>query len=256
MAKELSHERDNGSAAGNILNVVKKIETGKQTGTGLPIRIIVADDRRLCRECLRLLIETIDPRLDVVEAHDVEQIGPLLERNAGRSVVLYNLVITDDQGIEFVETLSKSIGDMPLVVMCDIGDDELMRGVMDRGAKAFLPSTTPGPLLVAILHLVIAGGIYTPPAIRGSSRLNVGGAGDRAATGTRRESAIAKNFPMLTPRQRHVLALLSQGLSNRDIAESLSMCENTVKAHVKQIMRKLQADNRTQAALMADRLSS
>lgn len=254
MAKEFSHGRDNGSAAGQILNVVKKIETERQEGTGLPIRIIVADDRRLCRECLRLLIETIDPRLDVVEARNVEQIGPLLERNAGRSVVLYNLVITDDQGVEFVETLSKLIGDMPLVVMCDAADGELMRGVMDRGAKAFLPSTTPGPLLVAILHLVITGGVYTPPEMQRGGAENFRGANSRVDTGALRESAIAKNFPMLTPRQRHVLTLLSQGFPNRDIAESLSMCENTVKAHVKQIMRKLQADNRTQAALMADRL--
>jgi len=51
-----------------------------------------------------------------------------------------------------------------------------------------------------------------------------------------------------------VLALLSQGYMNRDIARSLGMCENTVKAHVKQVMRKLNASNRTRAALMADRL--
>lgn len=236
--------------------MAKNIETERRMYADLPIRIIVADDRRLCRECLRLLIETIDPRLDVVEAHNVDQIGQLLDQNAGRAVVLYNLVITDDEGVAFVDTLRKSIGDMPLVVMCDIADGDLVRGVMERGAKAFLPSTTPGPLLVAILHLVIAGGIYTPPETPRGSPSDVGGAGNRAETGTWRESAIAKNFPMLTPRQRHVLALLSQGLSNRDIAESLSMCENTVKAHVKQIMRKLNADNRTQAALMADRLIS
>jgi DNA-binding NarL/FixJ family response regulator len=77
---------------------------------------------------------------------------------------------------------------------------------------------------------------------------------NRVGTNARREQVIAENFPILTPRQRHVLALLSQGLTNRDIALSLDMCENTVKAHVKQVMRKLNADNRTQAALMADRL--
>jgi DNA-binding NarL/FixJ family response regulator len=214
----------------------------------------VADDRRLCRECLKLLIETIDPRLDVVEAVDVDQIGPLLEQGTGRSVVLYNLVMADREGVDFVRTLAESIGDFPLVVMCDAEDNTLMRGVLERGAKAFLPSSTPGPLLVAILHLIIAGGVYAPPAMVMGLSANTDKAAGRDRADERREQLIAENFPTLTPRQSHVLALLSQGLTNRDIAGSLNMCENTVKAHVKQVMRKLSADNRTQAALMADRL--
>ncbi|MEN8198117.1 MAG: response regulator transcription factor, partial [Pseudomonadota bacterium] len=116
------------------------------------------------------------------------------------------------------------------------------------------PSSMPGPLMVAILHLVIAGGVYAPPAMVMGLSANTDKAAGQGGTNERREQVIAENFPTLTPRQRHVLALLSQGLTNRDIASSLDMCENTVKAHVKQVMRKLSADNRTQAALMADRL--
>lgn len=231
--------------------------TGAVAQTALakrPVRIIVADDQRLCRECLRLLIESIDPELSVVEADSVSRITSLLEQSSRPSVVLYNLVLTDSQGIDFVGTLSRSIKDIPLVVMCDKDDPELMRGCLERGAKAFLPSTTPGPLLVAILHLVIAGGSYTPPDLLldfSAGRLRSDSGEDASI---RRQAAITENFPMLTPRQRDVLVLLSLGRSNREIADSLDMCENTVKAHVKQVMRKLQADNRTQAALMADRV--
>jgi len=217
-------------------------------------RIIVADDRRLCRECVKLLIESMDPDLDVVESESVEQIGALLGQHPGHIVVLYNLVLSDKEGIDFVGALRKSLGDVPLIVMCDADDDKIMRGVLERGAKAFLPSTTPGPLLVAILRLVLAGGIYVPPNLVVGNSTIATGAQDRIGSDARRERVIAENFQMLTPRQRHVLALLSQGKSNRDIAGSLSMCENTVKAHVKQIMRKLSAENRTQVALMADRL--
>ncbi|MBE9558238.1 MAG: response regulator transcription factor [Proteobacteria bacterium] len=201
-----------------------------------------------------MLIETIDPRLDVVEAVDADQIGPLLEQGAGRSVVLYNLVMTDKEGVDFVRTLAGSIGDFPLVVICDADDNALMNEVLERGAKAFLPSSMPGPLMVAILHLIIAGGVYAPPAMVMGLSAKAEEAAGRAGPGAKREQVIAENFPTLTPRQRHVLVLLSQGLTNRDIASSLNMCENTVKAHVKQVMRKLSAGNRTQAALMADRL--
>lgn len=218
------------------------------------VRIIVADDRRLCRECVKLLIETIDPNLEVVEAVSVDQIPLMLEHETGPSVVLYNLVMADDAGIQFVRTLADSMGDIPLVVMCDDDDSALMRGVLEHGARAFLPSSTPGPLMVAALHLVIEGGVYAPPDMVLGPLSNADETTGRSGTNERREQVIAENFPTLTPRQRHVLTLLSQGMSNRDIAGSLNMRENTVKAHVKQVMRKLRADNRTQAALMADRL--
>lgn len=246
-AGEAVSERPDRNRAKNSLN---------QAVGDRPVRIIVADDRRLCRECVKLLIETIDPRLEVVEASSVDQIGPLLEQEEGRSVVLYNLAIADREGVEFIETLGKSIGDVPLVVMCDAGDSEVMRGALERGAKAFLPSSTPGPLMIAILHLIIAGGTYIPPDLVTGTLTREQAAGNRARAKERREEIIAEYFPALTPRQRHVLALLSQGLTNRDIAAALDMCENTVKAHVKQVMRKLNVDNRTQAALMADRLTA
>lgn len=219
-----------------------------------PVRVIVTDNRRLCRECLRLLIETFDPGLEVAEANDPEEISALLQKAPGFSVVLYNLVVQGQEGIEFVRGLHASVPDIPLIVLCDFDDPEIMRGVMASGARAFLPSTTPSPVLLAVLHLVIAGGTYAPAGmILGASPDGSAAAADHRAQGDR-EALIATHFPQLTPRQRNVLALLSQGYMNRDIAAALGMCENTVKAHVKQVMRKLSASNRTQAALMADRL--
>jgi DNA-binding NarL/FixJ family response regulator len=246
--------READASAAKTSNNNTHSKTENQVYGNRPVRIIVVDNRRLYREGVRLLIERIDPGLDVVDADSVDRIGLLMEQTPGPGVVLYNLVASENGGMGYVGILSQSLGDMPLIVMCDTNDGEIMRGVLEHGAKAFLPSTTSGPLLVAILHLVIAGGIYAPPdmVVRVSSTAN--GAHDRIGTDARREQVIEEHFQMLTPRQRHVLALLSQGLSNRDIAGSLDMCENTVKAHVKQIMHRLRAQNRTQAALMADRM--
>ena len=217
-----------------------------------PVRVIVTDNRRLCRECLRLLIETFDPNLEVAEANDPAEISVMLQEDPGFNVVLYNLVVRGKEGVEFVRGLRNSIPEIPLIVLCDFDDPEVMRDVMASGAKAFLPSTTPSPVMVAVLRLVIAGGTYAPAnMVLGASP--GGSSGNERARGDR-EALIASHFPELTPRQRTVLALLSQGYMNRDIAGALGMCENTVKAHVKQVMRKLNAANRTQAALMADRL--
>ena len=217
------------------------------------VRIIVTDNRRLCRECLRLLIETFDPSLEVVEASNPEEVLRLLEADDEQSVVLYNLVIPGEEGLAYVEKLHDSIPEIPLIVLCDFDDPGLVAGALNKGAKAFLPSTTPSPVMVAVLHLVIAGGVYAPPGmILSSAAPGVMASG--AVGSAAREATISEFFPNLTPRQGHVLALLSEGSTNKAIAESLGMCENTVKAHVKHIMRKLSVNNRTEAALMADRL--
>ena len=256
MTEDLIGGRETIAPAQAMLRESTVSNRGKRADSGRPIRIILADDRRLCRECLRLLIETIAPELEVVEADSPDRIGALLEHEGGRSVVLYNLVTTDKAGLDFIGNLNKSLGDIPLVVMCDTDDGDVMCGSLEVGAKAFLPSRTPGPVMVAVLRLVIAGGIYAPPAMVMALSGGRARAGNRSAAAGRRATAIAEHFPMLTPRQRQVLAFLSQGQSNREIAKSLDMCENTVKAHVKQIMRKLHVENRTQAALMADRLAA
>ena len=179
----------------------------------------------------------------------------MLEHETGPSVVLYNLVMADDAGIQFVRTLADSMGDIPLVVMCDDDDSALMRGVLEHGARgvsALVDARTP---YGGLLFIWLSRAVSTRHRIWfwGHSS-NADETTGRSGTNERREQVIAENFPTLTPRQRHVLTLLSQGMSNRDIAGSLNMRENTVKAHVKQVMRKLRADNRTQAALMADRL--
>lgn len=218
-----------------------------------PVRIVVTDNRRLCRECLRLLIETFDPSLEVLEANDPNETLARLESSDEQTVVLYNLVLPGEEGLAYVEKLHDSIPDIPLIVLCDFDDPGLVAGALNRGAKAFLPSTTPSPVMVAVLHLVIAGGVYAPPGMILSSAAPGPMAGEAAAP-AEREATISEFFPDLTPRQGTVLALLSEGKTNKAIADSLGMCENTVKAHVKHIMRKLSVNNRTEAALMADRL--
>lgn len=244
--KELQHDAGIGPSAGQHRRITPTFDREN------PVRIIVTDNRRLCRECLRLLIETFDPKLTVVEAHDPKEVLSLLKSSDMQSVVMYNLVIPGEEGLDFVGKLHESVPDIPLIVLCDFDDPTIVTGALERGAKAFLPSTTPSPVMVAVLHLVIAGGVYAPPNLLLPGIHSPRAAG-RQTSGTLRATLLADLFPELTPRQSAVLSQLSEGKTNRAIAESLNMCENTVKAHVKHVMRKLDVGNRTAAALMADR---
>lgn len=221
------------------------------------VRVIVTDDRRLCRESLRLLIEACEPAIDVLEAVGAEDIPGLVRDDESHAVVLYNMAAPVGDSLRRVELLRDAVPALPIMVMCDVDDPAIARGAFMRGAQAFLPSTTPGPVMVAALRLVIAGGQYAPPALLFDGSVGSRGTADGGEHSRQlREAAIRSAFPLLTPRQSGVLALVSLGCSNRVIADVLDMRENTVKAHVKQIMRKLAVENRTQAALLADRLMS
>jgi DNA-binding NarL/FixJ family response regulator len=125
----------------------------------------------------------------------------------------------------------------PIVVVSDNAERGEMTAAYRYGVQGFFPSILDPDVAFRALALILAGGTFFPPEM-----LN-GGARPVAAERGR--------GPSLTPRQLDVLALLREGKSNKLIARDLSMCESTVKVHVRQIMRKLGAANRTQAALTA-----
>ena len=115
-----------------------------------------------------------------------------------------------------------------------------MRHVLDHGARAFIPKTTEDGLFLSILRMVLQGGTYAPPALAGL------GAGDVSAAA----GLSSGGLDALTPRQRDVLEMLAQGLSNREVGERLGLNINTVKGHVTAILKVLGVENRTQAVLM------
>ncbi len=103
------------------------------------------------------------------------------------------------------------------------------------------------------LRLVMLGEIYVPPSLF-SSDAKPDEAASASLDSTRAAMEVRANIEMLTQRQMVVLALIGQGLSNRDIADRLSISEGTVKVHVGAILKTLGVSNRTQAALLATEL--
>jgi DNA-binding NarL/FixJ family response regulator len=115
--------------------------------------------------------------------------------------------------------------------------------ILRSGARGFLPTSLGLKVLMGALERMRAGGTYVPLLL---TEPVTPGTADWAQETPWRE---------LTRRQRDVLALISEGKSNKLIADALTMTESTVKAHVKQIIKRLHVANRTQAALIASRAS-
>ncbi len=140
--------------------------------------------------------------------------------------------------------LLRAIPDTPLVVVAETDAARSARGSSsNRRARLSAGVAEPGRVLMGAIDLVLAGGVYVPSSLIESASQRQGS--------WQGSSQAAEPWSELTRRQRDVLALIAQGKSNKLIADALTMSESTVKAHVKQIIKRLNVANRTQAALVA-----
>ncbi|MBI3708699.1 MAG: response regulator transcription factor [Proteobacteria bacterium] len=157
-----------------------------------------------------------------------------------------------------IRSYARATPDLPIMVLTDMCDIALIRKADELGISAIVPTWSSGELLIGVIRLVLAGGIYRPyERQRGSMDLSqpavaplaIAGSG----TGENADPRGGEAYRTLTRRQGDVWRLLAEGKSNKNIAAELGMRESTVKVHIKQIMKKLQVENRTQAALLAVR---
>lgn len=129
----------------------------------------------------------------------------------------------------------------PIIVLCAAEQSELIYDVFEKGARGYIPLQSTSPeLVIEIVRLVKAGGTFVPLSglpLRGT-RINNGAA--RVSVGGD-----------LTMRERAVLKLLKQGRANKIIAHELQLSESTVKAHIRNIMRKMKVSNRTEVVCHA-----
>ena len=140
--------------------------------------------------------------------------------------------------------------DVPFVVLADSADAPDVVAALRAGAQGYVTTGMEPAFLFSALQFVASGGSFFPPdALLGPRDAPVGA--ECPQSQYEPGAADYSKAPALTPRQSEVLRFLGQGQSNKQIARALCMCEATVKVHVRQIMRKLGATNRTQAALRA-----
>jgi DNA-binding NarL/FixJ family response regulator len=138
---------------------------------------------------------------------------------------------------------------VPLVLLSDREELVDVARALASGIRAYIPTSMAAGIVIEVLNLVLAGGTFVPAHILRSALPCPGGQTVDAPASTEAEPAVN-----LTPRQRQVLQLISHGKQNKVIAHALHMEEGTVKVHLREIMRKLKAQNRTQVALLAARV--
>lgn len=212
------------------------------------ITIVVADDHRVVRAGLVALLAQQKGLRVVGEAGTGEEAIRQVQATRPR-VVLMDLQMPGMGGIEATREIRARWPETEVLVLTTFHDDELIWGGIRAGARGYLLKDTPPDELFRAIQTVAEGRTLLPPEIL--SRLtHVIQQGGPASSGAPSEEPVEP----LTERELETLRLMARGYSNKEIAQTLYISENTVKTHISSIFRKLEVTDRTEAATKALRL--
>lgn len=209
------------------------------------IRVVIADDEPLIRAGIRMIL-TSAPDIEVVAEAANGREAVELARSHAPDVMLLDIQMPVMDGLTALEELRRAAAEVRALILTTFGEKEnVLRALGQGGAGFLLKDSAPGELIGAV-RAAAAGDAYLSP---GATRHVVDqlASGKAAARGEQARRQVAE----LSERERGVLALLGEGLSNADAGRRLHMSEATVKTYVSRILAKLGCENRVQAALLA-----
>ena len=217
--------------------------------SGDRIRVLAADDQRVVREGLAMLLGLL-PDVEVVgtAADGAEVLAVVGELKP--DVILMDLRMPRMDGVEATRRLRESHPGVKVVVLTTYADDRSVIDALRAGALGYLTKDAGAAEIQQALHRVAGGQAALDPAVqRHLVEAIAGGPADPAHASTAQAGSVppASLPDNLTPREAEVLTLIAAGLSNAEIAERLVVSEATVKSHVNHLLPKIGARDRAQA---------
>ena len=197
------------------------------------ITCVVADDHPAVLEAVVEYLEQSGINV-VARAHDGDEALEQIEERKPQ-VALIDVRMPKLGGIELTRRVQRSTPATAILLYTGYGDRALLTEALDAGVNGFVLKEAPMEDLLRAVKSVAAGGTYVDPVL----------------AGTLAASSVGNTVPELTRRERDVLRLLADGLSNEEIGKKLYISAETVRTHVRKAMAKLDADTRTQAVARA-----
>ena len=205
------------------------------------IRVLLVDDHELVRRGIRDVLEASGDITVVQEAGGVHEAEAAFSPGTVDVAVL-DVRLPDGNGVELCRVLRDTDRSLRCLMLTSFADDEALDASVLAGAEGYVLKEVRGLDLVRSVKRVAIGGTLLDPAVVAAARARVrerSGDHDRLAT--------------LSPQERRILELLSEGLTNRELAERLFLAEKTVKNYVSNVLAKLGFNGRTEAALFSQR---
>ncbi len=211
------------------------------------MKVLYADDHWITRSAARHLIDRLESGSELLEAADFRQALDLASANPDLDLILLDLLMPGMKRFEGLRAMRECLPQVPVVVMSAIEDrDEILRCI-EAGAMGYIPKSSQSDEVESALQTVLAGGVAFPRRLleqRNPSK-------KQAVYAFGNDKSLEDVSGALTKRQLQVYKLLGQGMSNAQVAEALGLSEHTVRVHVSAIVKRLNLDSRTQAAISA-----
>jgi len=204
------------------------------------MRIVLADDHDLIRDTIEEFLKRLDKDLHVLHAATLSQALDLIRKADALDLVLLDLRMPGMNGLAGLKSVQAARAGVPIVILSAETNPDTIRNALQAGAAGFLPKTMRGTAMLTALRLILAGERYVPDIL-------VTGQPAPADETTGRGPAPTS----LTQREREVVGLLVQGLSNKEIGHRLGIEVVTVALHLRSVYRKLGVTSRTQAVRLA-----
>jgi DNA-binding NarL/FixJ family response regulator len=209
--------------------------------------IVIIGTRALDRECLSHSLRANYSNAAVSTFANVDELRLAREDRPSISAILLSiggLTITDLAVAASIERLKSEFPTIPFIILAEREDLGHIIAALDVGARGYIPTNVDIRVAVSAIELAIAGGIFLPASSVLSMR-------ERLASS---DHSTRPTTGMFTARQAAVIEALRRGKANKIIAYELGMCESTVKVHIRNVMKKLKATNRTEVAYKMDTL--
>lgn len=206
------------------------------------IEIIIADDHMMIREGLKQLLELDGTMKVIAEANDGEECLNLLNKKIHPDILLLDINMPKKNGIEVLEYIKQNKIPVKVLILTVHNEVEYLLKAVDIGIDGYLLKDSSYDELKEAIDVVISGNTYIQPSLL------------PALNESMEDYALDKEkIECLTKRELDVLRLISEGCSNKKISDELTISERTVKNHISNIFRKINVEDRTQAAVFAIR---
>ena len=205
--------------------------------------VLIADDHPLFRDALKRAVQTEWPSALLHEADSVPALQQLADAHPEADLLLLDLHMPGASGFSALVHLRGQYPALPIIVVSAHEERAVVARAIAHGASGYIPKSASVGAIADAVRSVLAGDVWWPDRSAAESPLQPG------------EADAAARIAELTPQQFRVLAMIAEGLLNKQIAYDLGVSEATVKAHMTAIMRKLGVGNRTQVALLASHLA-